>query len=58
MIGQGAGGIRVVISGRNFVGATSVDFGTVPSGAITVNRYGTKITTFAPAESAGTIDIR
>jgi hypothetical protein len=58
VIGQGAGGIRVVITGRNFVGTSSVDFGTVPSGAITINRYGTKITTIAPSESAGTIDIR
>ena len=58
VIGQGAGGIRVVITGRNFIGATSVHFGAVPSGAITVNRYGTRITTFAPSESAGTIDIR
>jgi hypothetical protein len=58
VIGQGAGGIRVIITGRNFVGATSVDFGTVPSGAITVNRHGSKIITYAPAESAGTVDIR
>ncbi|HEY5109794.1 MAG TPA: IPT/TIG domain-containing protein [Acidimicrobiales bacterium] len=58
VMGQGVGGIRVVITGKNFVDATSVKFGDVPAGAITVNRSGTKITTFAPAESSGTVDIR
>ena len=58
MISEGAGGIRVVITGRNFVNATSVTFGTVPAGGITVNGKGTRISTFAPPESAGTVDIR
>ena len=49
VIGQGAGGIRVVISGRDFSGASSVLFGTVASGSITVNRAGTRISTFAPS---------
>jgi len=57
-ISQGAGGIRVIITGRNFVNATSVTFGTVPAGGITVNGKGTRISTFAPPESAGTVDIR
>ena len=57
IIGQGAGGIRVVITGKNFVDATAVHFGAVAAGGITVNKTGTKIITFAPAEHAGTVDI-
>ncbi len=57
-ISQGSGGIRVVITGRNFLDTTSVTFGTVPAGGITVNGKGTRISTFAPPESAGTVDIR
>jgi hypothetical protein len=58
VISEGAGGIRVVITGRNFIDATSVTFGTVPAGGISVNGRGTRITTFAPPELAGTVDIQ
>jgi len=57
IIGQGAGGIRVVITGRNFLDATAVHFGSVATTGITVNRNGTKIVTFAPAEAAGMVDV-
>jgi len=57
IVGQGAGGIRVVISGRGFLDATAVRFGSVSAGALTVNRKGTRIVTFAPAEQAGTVDV-
>ena len=57
VVGQGEGGIRVVISGRDFSGASSVLFGTVASGSITVNRAGTRISTFAPPHTAGTVDV-
>ena len=55
--GPGAGGTKVSITGSDLVGATSVVFGTVPATRFTVNTHGTKITAYAPAESAGTVDI-
>ena len=44
------------ITGSDFVGATSVDFGGV-SATFTVNARGTKITAYTPAEAAGTVDV-
>ncbi len=57
IISQGAGGIRVIITGKNFLDATAVHFGSVPAGGITVNRNGTKIVAFAPPQEAGTVDV-
>lgn len=57
VVSQGVGGIRVVITGHNFLGASSVKFGPADAGVPTVNRYGTKITVFAPSETSGTVDV-
>ncbi len=57
VVSQGVGGIRVVIIGKNFANASAVHFGTVDAGSITVNRAGTKIVTYAPPETAGTVDV-
>jgi hypothetical protein len=57
VIGEGVGGIRVVITGRNFADASSVTFGGVSAGSVTVNRTGTRIVTYAPPRSAGTVDV-
>jgi hypothetical protein len=57
IISQGAGGIRVVITGREFIDASSVKFGNVPAGGITVNGAGTRITVFAPPQEAGTVNV-
>jgi hypothetical protein len=57
VVGEGVGGIRVVITGKNFAYASSVQFGSVDAGSITVNRMGTRIVTYAPPESAGTVDV-
>ncbi len=56
--GDGAGGIRVVISGSNFQGATSVTFGDLDAGGLTVNHKNNKIVVYAPQHAAGTVDIR
>jgi len=57
IVGQGAGGIKVVITGRNFWDASDVQFGNVDAGTISVNRAGTRIAVFAPPQTAGTVDI-
>jgi large repetitive protein len=57
VVSQGVGGIRVVITGKNFANASSVTFGGVDAGSLTVNRVGTRIVTYAPPESAGTVDV-
>jgi hypothetical protein len=57
MQGQGAGGIKVVITGKNFEDASSVKFGNVDAGSIDVNRAGTKVTVFAPPGTAGTVNL-
>ena len=57
VISEGVGGIRVIITGQNFIGAPSVKFGLVEASSITVNRHGTRIVTFAPPELAGTVHI-
>jgi hypothetical protein len=55
--GPGAGGAKVSITGSDLGGATSVLFGSTPAASFTVNTHGTKITAYAPAEVAGTVDI-
>jgi hypothetical protein len=57
VVGEGVGGIRVVIDGRNFADASAVTFGGVNSGSVNVNHSGTKIVTYAPPRSAGTVDV-
>lgn len=58
VLGDGAGGMRVVVTGANFQGATSVTFGGVAAGGITVNRRGDKVVVFAPPHSAGIVDVQ
>jgi hypothetical protein len=54
---QGEGGIKVVITGKNFEDASDVKFGNVDAGSIVVNRAGTKIHVFAPPGMAGTVNL-
>ena len=55
--GPTAGGTKVTINGTNFERATAVRFGTVAATSYKVNGGGTKITAYAPAEVAGTVDV-
>jgi len=59
--GPDAGGNKVVITGTNFSGATTVLFGATPAPHFTVSALpygrGGKITTHAPAGTPGTVDI-
>ena len=55
--GPGAGGTKVTVSGVDFVGATSVLFGSAAATSFTVNAAGASIVAIAPAASAGTVDI-
>ncbi len=55
--GPGVGGTKVAVSGVDFAGATSVLFGSSPATSFTVNAAGTSIIAYAPAASAGTVDI-
>jgi hypothetical protein len=52
----GMGGTLTVLRGKNLHGATSVQFGSTPV-AFTVNRHGTAIVTYAPAEPPGVVDV-
>ena len=54
----GSGGTKVTISGQNLQGASAVAFGGSPAQTFTVNATGTRMTAFAPPESAGTVDIQ
>lgn len=54
--GATTGDNRVTISGSDFSGATSVDFGSVPAASFNVDSD-QAITAYSPAESAGTVDI-
>ena len=45
-----AGGTKVVITGKGFTGASSVKFGSLNAESYVVNKAGTKITAFTPAE--------
>ena len=55
--GPTTGGTVVTVSGSNFTGATSVTFGGAAASSYTVNSA-TSITATAPANSAGTVDVR
>ncbi|MFK0278195.1 putative Ig domain-containing protein [Ensifer sp. NPDC090286] len=55
--GPTAGGTTVILTGTNFSGATAVTFGATPAAGFTVIS-GTQITATAPANAAGTFDIR
>ena len=55
--GPGAGGTKVTVSGVDFAGTTSVLFGSAPAASFAVNASGTSINAYAPAASAGTVDI-
>ncbi|QRY70412.1 putative Ig domain-containing protein (plasmid) [Ensifer sp. PDNC004] len=55
--GPMAGGTTVILTGTNFVGATSVTFGATVASGFTVNSA-TQITVTSPAHFAGTVDIR
>jgi hypothetical protein len=57
IVSQGVGGIRVVITGRQFFDVSAVNFGTVNAGGMTVNRAGTRIVVFAPPQAAGTVNV-
>ena len=50
-------GVSVSIDGTGFTGATVVDFGTVAATSFAVDSD-TQITATAPAEAAGTVDVR
>ena len=51
------GGTKVKIIGTRFNHVTAVTFGSVAAERFKVNKKGTKITAYSPAESAGTVDI-
>jgi hypothetical protein len=55
--GPGAGGNKVTISGSALGGTTSVAFGDVPAANFSVNGPGTRVTAYAPAQAAGTVDV-
>ena len=52
-----AAGTSVTVSGNGFLGATAVDFGSVPATSFSVYSSGTSITATAPAEQAGVVDV-
>jgi hypothetical protein len=55
--GSTAGGTSVSITGTGFTGAYAVSFGSIPAASFTVNSD-TSITATAPAQAAGTVDVR
>lgn len=55
--GSPVGGTRVTITGTSLEGATSVTFGGTPATSFTVNRLGTRVTAYAPAEGPGVVDV-
>ena len=54
--GLPAGGTSVVITGTGFGGASAVYFGAYPVTIYTINSS-TQISTFSPAQAAGTVDV-
>ncbi len=50
--GSAGGNTKVTIKGRNFLGATEVDFGGVPALSFTVNAAGTSIAAVAPPSTS------
>ena len=55
--GPGGGGTKVKISGTLFHDVTAVNFGSVPAERFRLNKKGTKIIAYSPAEAAGTVNI-
>jgi hypothetical protein len=55
--GSTAGGTTVTITGTNFTGATTVEFGTIKGTIVSINAAGTQITATTPAEAIGTVDV-
>jgi hypothetical protein len=55
--GPGAGGTSVTIDGANFVGTTTVSFGSTPATHLKVNKAGTAVTVTSPAHATGTVDV-
>ncbi len=55
--GLPTGRTKVVVTGTGLNGATVVHFGPVAVTTFTVNKAGTKLTVYSPAESAGTVDV-
>ncbi|HLX88980.1 MAG TPA: protease pro-enzyme activation domain-containing protein [Acidimicrobiales bacterium] len=51
--GPRAGGTKIIVSGTNFGGVTSVHFGSVAASSVIVNGSGTKLTVVAPAGAPG-----
>jgi hypothetical protein len=54
--GPAAGGNTVTITGTDFTGASTVNFGSAPATSFTVNSD-TQITASVPAGTAGTVDV-
>src|SRR5262249_43953172 len=54
--GPAAGGTTVAIKGKNFLFATSVQFGSIPAASFTFNSE-TSITAVSPAESVGRVEV-
>ena len=55
-VGGTGGGTSVTLTGANFIGVTSVGFGTKNATSFTVNSS-TRVTATSPSETAGTVDI-
>jgi hypothetical protein len=55
--GSTAGGTSVTVNGSNFTSASAVYFGGIAATSFTVNSS-SKITATAPAEAAGTVDVK
>ena len=55
--GSAGGGTKVIVTGANLKGATSVTFGGVPAASFTVNTSGTRLVAVAPAHVVGTVDV-
>ena len=55
--GSVAGGTKVVITGKGFTGTSSVKFGSLNAESYVVNKAGTKITAFTPAEPVATVNV-
>ena len=53
----GPGGTKVSVTGTDLQGATDVLFGAVPATSYSGNASGTKITAYAPDQTAGPVDI-
>ena len=54
----GSGGTKVIITGTDLQGTSNLTFGASPAQSYAVNAAGTRITAYAPQESAGTVGIQ